>query len=91
MKRRTQFFPKILTKHSVLVGFALTEFFAQIMLWYSMPNVYAGYTISHYKNKKNIKKHTEYTSYKATKQKTKDRVTWTPLTKIGVNSDVTEG
>jgi hypothetical protein len=44
MKRRTHFFPKILTKHSVLVGFALTEFFAQIMLWYSMPNVYAGYT-----------------------------------------------
>jgi hypothetical protein len=56
-----------------------------------MPNVYAGYTISHYKNKKNIKKHTEYTSYKAIKQKTKDRVTWTALTKIGVNLDVTEG
>ena len=32
MKRRTQFLPKILTKHSVLVGFALTAFFAQIML-----------------------------------------------------------
>jgi quinol monooxygenase YgiN len=56
-----------------------------------MPNVYAGYTISHYKNQKNIKKHTEYTSYKAIKQKTKDRVTWTALTKIGVNLDVTEG
>ena len=91
MKRRTQFFPKILTKHSVLVGFALTEFFAQIMLWYSMPNVYAVYTTFHYKKKQKPKQNTEYTSYKATKQKTKERVTWTPLTKIGVNSDVTEG
>jgi len=89
MKRRTQFFPKILTKHSDLVGFALTEFFAQIMLWYSMPNAYVVYTTSHLKKK--LKKPFEYTSYKATKQKTKDRVTWTPLTKRGVNSDVTEG
>jgi len=62
-------------------------------MWYSMPNAYAGYTTFLYKTTQNLKQtmNLQIIKLQNITQKIKDRVTWTPLTKTGVNSDVPEG